>query len=40
MTTGTPSESITTLRFLMVTVESTDASTLDCSAPRCAAPPM
>ena len=40
MTTGTPSESTTTLRFLIAMVPSTVASTLDCSAPRWAAPPM
>ena len=31
--TGTPALLVTTLRFLMVTVPSCDASTLDCSAP-------
>ena len=38
--TGTPDELITTLRFLTSTVASNAASTEDCSAPRCAAPPI
>ena len=40
ITTGTPWLFITTLRFLIVTVPSWLASTVDCSAPRCAAPPI
>ena len=40
MTTGTPDELITTLRFLTSTLASNAASTEDCSAPRCAAPPI
>jgi len=40
MTTGTPWLFITTLRFFTVAMPSWLASTLDCSAPRCAAPPM
>ena len=40
MTTGTPDELMTTLRFLIRTVASNAASTEDCSAPRCAAPPI
>ena len=40
MTTGVPWLFITTLRFLTATVPSWLASTLDCSAPRCAAPPI
>ncbi len=40
ITTGVPWLFITTLRFFTVTMPSWLASTLDCSAPRCAAPPM
>ncbi len=40
MTTGTPSELTTTLRFLIATRASIAASMLDCSAPRWAAPPI
>ena len=40
ITTGTFWLFITTARFFTATVPSWLASTLDCSAPRCAAPPM
>src|SRR3546814_19109577 len=40
MTTSTPSELVTTLRFWTWTVAATEASIEDCSAPRCGAPPM
>ena len=40
ITTGTPEEFMTTLRFLILTLLSKAASIEDCSAPRCTAPPM
>ena len=40
ITTGTPAELMTTLRFLMRTLLSNAASTEETSAPRCTAPPI
>ncbi len=40
MTIGTPWLFVTTLRLTTFTVPSPVDSTEDCSAPRCAAPPM